>query len=686
MEREVSELDRKLILKRNYLDKIYFHLNKDPIDQDELYQLVRKFFGEYLKLDYEFTYEELSQELNKAFIKPKVKEQIDSFLIRLSESEYLEDSSLGTAEINAYLNELNEIIKNIIYEEGSILAEPTSVIKKVFGKDSPDKAAVIANINASIDEAVFFINKGNLDSAKASYTNAMKSYDTLSKSDKKALHDKINDVYERIQGLTKSPARATAESMYSTKSDSSQQLNKLISETKSYIEQGNYDLGKASYTKALKIFDAIEPHIKVGFKPKLTELYESLQNLSQNKAKKTEQKIIPAAPLATGSLSEDISTGGNVIFGAQSPQNQQPINTQIPPAIEPSKDPTLLNPENLPDMDQIPIPEKKIFDEEENRLENFSNDLNKQINSLMTSKNIDTTINKESNENIEKTGSDFTKPILVADDSPPGNLQLNLAQAKPPSDIEPQAVQTQVAPTPASNLVLMQQTPVPQTPQDNAQDPEVIKLKQLLSRTNDDVNIERLGNAKKLYKEALLLYRSFSDVQKASCYKDFYATFKKLDEALHKESLHNIIDKHLATTEAAKQNDASAEAKLMIPEKITKKNVAIMDDAPPIVPSSAREIAAKEPEAKSDDYVPESLEVLKITTLPIMTDNDPETTRVYELIEESYFNLSNKNTDLAMLKYFKALDLYKRLNLEDKRKTYSNMYELFKTISTSARR
>ncbi|HEY9705541.1 MAG TPA: hypothetical protein V6C58_24095, partial [Allocoleopsis sp.] len=196
MEREVSELDRKLILKRNYLDKIYYYLNKDPIGQDELYIFVRKFFGEYLKLDYEFTYEELSQELNKAFIKPKAKERIDNFLLRLSESEYLEESSLGTVEINYYLTELNDIIKEIIYEEHSIIPE-SSIIKKVLNINGSEEN--ISEINSMIDEAIFHINKGNIDGAKKTYENIMKNYDALSKSDKKKIVDKVTDIYEKIQ-------------------------------------------------------------------------------------------------------------------------------------------------------------------------------------------------------------------------------------------------------------------------------------------------------------------------------------------------------------------------------------------------------------------------------------------------------------------------------------------------------
>jgi len=79
--------------------------------------LVKRFFGEFLKLDYEFTYEELSEELNKVLIRPQLKEQIDGFLLELSEKEYLEDKTLSHEEIQVYLQRLMDFVKNMIYED-----------------------------------------------------------------------------------------------------------------------------------------------------------------------------------------------------------------------------------------------------------------------------------------------------------------------------------------------------------------------------------------------------------------------------------------------------------------------------------------------------------------------------------------------------------------------------------------
>ena len=79
--KEVSEVERRLVVRQKYLDKISELAIKDIIEDDDFYALVRGFFTELLKLEYEFTYEEIILELNKIFMKPIVKSQIDSFLI-----------------------------------------------------------------------------------------------------------------------------------------------------------------------------------------------------------------------------------------------------------------------------------------------------------------------------------------------------------------------------------------------------------------------------------------------------------------------------------------------------------------------------------------------------------------------------------------------------------------------------
>jgi hypothetical protein len=114
MEKEVTEQQRRLQVKQKYLERIQYVISKGLLDQRDLYITIRGFFSEFLKLDYEFTYEELSLELNKVFIKPADKLSIDNFLFDLSESEYLTDKNLEQEEIKDFLTKLESIIQSLI--------------------------------------------------------------------------------------------------------------------------------------------------------------------------------------------------------------------------------------------------------------------------------------------------------------------------------------------------------------------------------------------------------------------------------------------------------------------------------------------------------------------------------------------------------------------------------------------
>lgn len=130
----MSETERRLVVKRKYLNIIKQTLNKPAIDQTELYSLIRNFFSEFLKLNYQFTYEELSQELNKIFIKQDLKEELDAFIVELSESEYFYEKELEQEEIKKILKKLNKYVDAIIIENILQKEEKQNLFQKLFKK------------------------------------------------------------------------------------------------------------------------------------------------------------------------------------------------------------------------------------------------------------------------------------------------------------------------------------------------------------------------------------------------------------------------------------------------------------------------------------------------------------------------------------------------------------------------
>jgi hypothetical protein len=133
MEKEVSESDRRLAIRDSYLKKVADLEVLGTVDPTELYSLVKNFFAEFLKINYEFTYEELSLELNKILIKPSFKKEIDQFLFDITESEYLLENALEATELKILMQKFEYIINTLIIDKEKVFSKE-SIFKKIFAK------------------------------------------------------------------------------------------------------------------------------------------------------------------------------------------------------------------------------------------------------------------------------------------------------------------------------------------------------------------------------------------------------------------------------------------------------------------------------------------------------------------------------------------------------------------------
>jgi len=798
MEREVSEVDRKLLLKKTYLDKIHYYITRNPIDQEELYSTIRKFFSEYLKLDYEFTYEELSQELNKVFIKPKVKEHVDDFLIRLSESEYLEEKALGTLEINGFLRELDDIIRNLIFDDQPIVLEenPTLIQKvlKIKHKDS-EKVMDITSVSTLIDEINFHITNGNLDIAKNSYIELLKTYDVLNRDDKRKLHDDMNEVYERLQTLIKNPKFAVVASTAASNQNITEYVKKVMNfaeETIFYINASNLDSAKKSYSETLQAYESLNPEEKKLMHSRVNDLYTQLQALSSRpKVVNVESKLatkglsniiesIPedlpelepvaerGVPTITISSASKTSAASTPSVTSTAQASSTVSTASFVEEFGKSVASTSGSPNaaffNTKDNVSGTIASNAVFNANANSdnsiiasalssinadsdydaaHESFAAEIDNDMlaansgteNMLFTATSTDDSVEKTGKtEKAQKTSVKSvaqTKHAVSPISPPVDSITPIIAQVKPELKSESRFELKPIQSTPSQ---LIQSQPISSTPSTSSIQPlvdlnkkilgkiepktetkkletkeeigigsiekrietkigtkpdfksdikindtkvvmpelkrptnisapiitqlavpsQIDKLNTLLKRIDDDIIMEKFDKAKETYKEALLIYRPMRDSDKSKCYERFYATFKKLDDSLHQKSLHDILDKHLF--ESTQSNRQLASKKSNISGTTLEPNV-------------------------SESLNSESSRIINATTLPVILANDLDTTRVYELIEESYFNIDNSHSDLAMLKYFKALESYHKLSISDKKKLYPDLYGLFKKLS-----
>ncbi|MGV8086239.1 MAG: hypothetical protein ACP5N1_01285 [Candidatus Woesearchaeota archaeon] len=720
MEREVSEVDRKLLLKSKYLSKIAYYLGRNPISQDELYVFVRGFFGEYLKLDYEFTYEELSCDLNKVFIKPQVKEKIDSFLIRLSESEYLEEAILGTNEINGFLKELNDIINLIIYDDVPLKKEG-SFISKVFNisTKSSNQDITITHINSMIDEINFHITSRNIALAKKSYAQLLKKYDTLKKEDKKKFHSEINELYSRLQIALKTHGEvdsnknlhaneitnelSTAASSQKIDAESKETINntikkllKLIEETTLYINASNIPSAKHSYSETLKVYSSLTPEEKKQFHPKVNELYNMLQSPSKhlnqksalvsektpelksekqktitptdtkiNNTIKNDGQILPEFPDLTPVSGSSKSDNTNSTYGFEDhneykTDNKNNILLTLDDDLIIDKNPnkkvpeksknltTISSSENvlftLPQLDVEPIKEeasiKKEFTPSVIKNDLIKDRLVKNTESISLSPTINNAVSKDNSFEKEPHIKEEHKHKILPDEI-----------------ISPEKY-------PGAQIAVIKDSLLNE------------RIEKLFKKIEDDMVLDKLEQAKESYDSALKIYHSMLNAEKILCYHKFHTIFKKLDSELHKKALSKVLDKHLISS----KNNAAPVQDL---ENSSTKNNIITTTHKQDHNLNAHIIHAsrEHPDKEKNKIIKIAAKPLNTNQLPAIANNDKHIVRINELIEESYFNINNKNFEIAMVKYFKALELYRKLNASEKKKIYIELYELFKSMS-----
>jgi hypothetical protein len=189
----------------------------------------------------------------------------------------------------------------------------------------------------------------------------------------------------------------------------------------------------------------------------------------------------------------------------------------------------------------------------------------------------------------------------------------------------------------------------------------------LMKHIRSSISSGDIDSAKSFYADALKIYKSMDNAEKSLSYERLNSSFKMIDEAAHKETLNDILDEHLvnALKNSVKQKDAVNMREELSRSNANKKN--------------SEKTKSKRHTAKQENtlLIGESYD----ENLPVALSNDDESSRIYELIEESYANMSEDDNDAAMLKYFKALELYHQVNVSDKKKLYESLYELFKKLS-----
>lgn len=202
MEDRRGEVLDKPLFREVFLKRTSYLLSKRVVKEQEVYNLVRDFFKEYLQVDYEFTKEELEEEMKKVYLEPKMRDKISSFLNRAFSIQYNEQP-LEDKELRVLLQDFTKLVNTLIhrYKKKSFMQK----LMSRFKNDSSDESDSASQIVSEQGEFSQLFQKaedavGNdVEQAKELYKQLNQLYSGLDEKKKKKFFKPMGQLYERIK-------------------------------------------------------------------------------------------------------------------------------------------------------------------------------------------------------------------------------------------------------------------------------------------------------------------------------------------------------------------------------------------------------------------------------------------------------------------------------------------------------
>jgi hypothetical protein len=175
---------------------------KDSLEKisKELMRIVRAFISGLLKIEYEFTYEELCNEITKHKISTPLRIMIITFFKRLSEINY-KGHKISKKELIGFIKEARIIAKAGIEELSNENLNNNEKIKnnKKEAKRTSNESRTVLEIYKDLIKANKSLKNHDMDSAKLSYIRIKENYDNLPLSKKRKIYKKIVSLYKKIK-------------------------------------------------------------------------------------------------------------------------------------------------------------------------------------------------------------------------------------------------------------------------------------------------------------------------------------------------------------------------------------------------------------------------------------------------------------------------------------------------------
>jgi hypothetical protein len=172
-------------LKTSTVQQVQFLNEKATLSETDVYVVVKEFFKQLFSLDYEFSHEELLEEIDKTYIEEDTKNTLMDFIRMIGRIEYDSDTHFNNDELKGMLSTFNDVVERLIKE--SINQQKKG---KIINK-TEDKT-----LGQELDDIK---KESDINIAKEKYKKALEKYNLMTQAEQELYYKKLQEVYEFLK-------------------------------------------------------------------------------------------------------------------------------------------------------------------------------------------------------------------------------------------------------------------------------------------------------------------------------------------------------------------------------------------------------------------------------------------------------------------------------------------------------
>ncbi len=255
-----GEEEDKLILKNTIQKKIDYLKKKPEVEPEEAYSLVQEFFKAFTEKDYEYTREELIEQLDKFYLEGDVKQSLINVIRELGKVEFSQPN-FSQEKINSLLDDFSEALDEIVQDDKIYMGFWDKLVKKIRSHLNRDEEG-----ESNIPDFIEDIKESISEEEAPSPTEEPE--------------EEIEEASEEMQPPA-AESQASAEGEVREGSTQHKDFESILEDFNENLQSGNLELARLDYAEMRHAYEDMDSDRKQHYYDSLTDAYERLSEAMQ---------------------------------------------------------------------------------------------------------------------------------------------------------------------------------------------------------------------------------------------------------------------------------------------------------------------------------------------------------------------------------------------------------------------